>query len=157
MPDTEALPAVAPLPAVLGALQDPIRLEIVRRLANAGTPLRCSLTYDGISKSTAAHHFKILREAGVTARVTLDGNTHLRLRSTDLDTALPGLLAAVLAAANRERDDTPADADIPAGAGRRFVTREQFVAASGDAPTVDLAAFRADQDSASDHAGPGHH
>ncbi|APB00263.1 ArsR/SmtB family transcription factor [Nocardia seriolae] len=100
MPDTDAKPAVAPLPAVLGALQDPIRLEVVRRLANAGTPLRCSTTYENISKSTAAHHFKILREAGVTERVTIDGNTHLRLRTEDLDTALPGLLAAILTAAN---------------------------------------------------------
>ncbi|MTE13425.1 ArsR/SmtB family transcription factor [Nocardia aurantiaca] len=106
MPDTEALPAVAPLPAVLGALQDPIRLEIVRRLANAGTPLRCGMTYDGISKSTAAHHFKILREAGVTTRVTIDGNTHLRLRADDLNAALPGLLAAVLAAANEAAPTT---------------------------------------------------
>lgn len=102
MTDADALPAVAPLPAVLGALQDPVRLEIVRRLAGAGVPIRCSLTYDGVSKSTAAHHFKILREAGVTERVTIEGNTHLRLRAADLDAALPGLLPAVLAAANRE-------------------------------------------------------
>ncbi|MFE3189976.1 ArsR/SmtB family transcription factor [Nocardia sp. NPDC059240] len=100
MSDTEAKPAVAPLPAVLGALQDPIRLEVVRRLANAGGPMRCGLTYEGISKSTAAHHFKILREAGVTEKVTIDGNTHLQLRAEDLNTALPGLLDAVLTAAN---------------------------------------------------------
>lgn len=100
MSDTDAKPAVAALPAVLGALQDPVRLEVVRRLANAGTPMRCGLTYEGISKSTAAHHFKILREAGVTEKVTIDGNTHLQLRVDDLNNALPGLLDAVLTAAN---------------------------------------------------------
>ncbi|GAB0104243.1 helix-turn-helix domain-containing protein [Nocardia sp. JMUB6875] len=112
MPDTDAKPAVAPLPAVLGALQDPVRLEVVRRLANAGEPMRCSLTYENISKSTAAHHFKILREAGVTEKVIIDGNTHLRLRTEDLDATLPGLLDAVLAAANREQD---ADAAVDHG------------------------------------------
>ncbi|MGV9664873.1 ArsR/SmtB family transcription factor [Nocardia niigatensis] len=145
MSDTEASPAVAPLPAVLGALQDPIRLEVVRRLANAGTPLRCSLTYDGISKSTAAHHFKILRDAGVTDRVTIDGNIHLRLRTADLETAMPGLLAAVLAAANLESDDAPADSR------KHFVNREQSAAESADGDPV---AFRADRDAASDRDQP---
>ncbi|WP_405491991.1 ArsR/SmtB family transcription factor [Nocardia sp. NBC_00511] len=102
MSESEAKPAVAPLPAVLGALQDPVRLEVVRRLANAGGPMRCVATYDTISKSTAAHHFKILREAGVTERVTLDGVPCISLRAEDLNSALPGLLPAILAAANEE-------------------------------------------------------
>ncbi|MEC3954244.1 helix-turn-helix transcriptional regulator [Nocardia sp. CDC153] len=106
MSDTDAAAPVAALPTVLGALQDPVRLEVVRRLANAGQPLRCALTYDGISKSTAAHHFKILREAGVTERVTIDGNVHLRLCEEALNAEFPGLLDAVLRAAN-------ADADTP--------------------------------------------
>ncbi|NUS43713.1 MAG: helix-turn-helix transcriptional regulator [Mycobacteriaceae bacterium] len=91
---------VGPLPAVLGALQDPVRLEMVRRLGNAGRPLPCATLYDTINKSTATHHFKTLREAGVTERVVIDGQAHQRLRTAELDAALPGLLAAVLAAAN---------------------------------------------------------
>lgn len=102
MADSEAASPVAALPVVLCALQDPIRLEMVRRLGNAGTPLRCAATYDTISKSTAAHHFKILRDAGVTERLTIDGNTYVSLRTDALDTALPGLLTAVLTAANTE-------------------------------------------------------
>ncbi|WP_330179251.1 helix-turn-helix domain-containing protein [Nocardia sp. NBC_01503] len=105
MTDTDTpLPAVlpvAPLATVLGALQDPVRLEMLRRLGNAGTPLRCSALYDVISKSTAAHHFKILREAGLTERLTVEGQTCQRLRSEEVDSALPGLLDAVLGAANR--------------------------------------------------------
>ncbi|MFI1459619.1 ArsR/SmtB family transcription factor [Nocardia carnea] len=97
---TAAIP-VAPLPAVLGALQDPVRLEMVRRLSNAGTPVRCASLYEGINKSTATHHFKILREAGVTERLVIDGNTYQRLRHEALDEALPGLLASIVDAANR--------------------------------------------------------
>ncbi|WP_084523965.1 ArsR/SmtB family transcription factor [Nocardia inohanensis] len=97
----DALPEVAPLPAVLAALQDPVRLEMVRRLGAADGPQRCSLLYDSVSKSTAAHHFKILREAGITARDTTDGNTYVSLRADDMRRALPGLLDAVLEAANR--------------------------------------------------------
>lgn len=92
---------VAPLSAVLGALQDPVRLEMVRRLANADGPVRCAALYDAINKSTATHHFKILREAGVIERLTVEGNTCQRLRRAELETALPGLLPAVVEAANR--------------------------------------------------------
>ncbi|MEV6768306.1 helix-turn-helix domain-containing protein [Nocardia sp. NPDC051030] len=91
---------VAPLPAVLGALQDPVRLEMVRRLGNAGEALRCSALYETVSKSTAAHHFKILREAGLTERVIIDGNACQLLRTAEVEAALPGLLPAVLDAAN---------------------------------------------------------
>ncbi|WP_067702774.1 ArsR/SmtB family transcription factor [Nocardia jejuensis] len=103
MPDADAHPPVAPLPAVLGALQDPVRLEMIRRLGNAGTAVRCTALYETVGKSTAAHHFKILREAGLTERVTVEGNTWQRLRADDIEAALPGLLDAVLDAANRSR------------------------------------------------------
>lgn len=94
-------PPVAALPVVLAALQDPVRLEMVRRLANADGAVRCAALYDAINKSTATHHFRILREAGVIERLTVDGNTCQRLRRAELDAALPGLLPAVVAAANR--------------------------------------------------------
>ncbi|WP_280436485.1 ArsR/SmtB family transcription factor [Nocardia carnea] len=102
MTDTStAATPVAPLSAVLGALQDPVRLEMVRRLSNAGTAMRCASLYDGINKSTATHHFKILREAGVTERLVIDGQTYQRLRREALDEALPGLLVSITEAANR--------------------------------------------------------
>lgn len=98
-------PSVHPVGAlhqVLAALQDPVRLEMVRRLHNAGAPQQCSALYDGINKSTATHHFKILREAGLLERLVLGGLTHQRLRGEELDAALPGLLASVVDGANRE-------------------------------------------------------
>ncbi|BCI55461.1 transcriptional regulator [Mycolicibacterium litorale] len=102
--DTVTAAPVAPLQQVLAALQDPVRLEVVRRLYNAGAALQCGALYDGINKSTATHHFKILREAGVTERLVLDGLTHQRLRREEVDIALPGLLDSVVRSANRQAD-----------------------------------------------------
>jgi DNA-binding transcriptional ArsR family regulator len=98
-------PPVAALPAVLSALQDPVRLEMVRRLGNAGTAVRCGALYEVINKSTATHHFKILRDAGVIERLIIDGHTCQRLRIDDLEAALPGLVPTIVAAANRARGD----------------------------------------------------
>ncbi|ONM47872.1 ArsR family transcriptional regulator [Nocardia donostiensis] len=92
---------VAALPVVLAALQDPVRLEMVRRLSNAGSAVRCAALYDAINKSTATHHFKILREAGIIERLVVDGQPCQRLRTAELDRAVPGLLPSVVAAANQ--------------------------------------------------------
>lgn len=89
---------------VLAALQDPVRLEMVRRLANAGTAQRCGTLYDTINKSTATHHLKTLREAGLTERIVDDGQVYARLRRTEVDEALPGLLDSVITAANRAHE-----------------------------------------------------
>jgi len=88
-----------PLSGVLAALSDPTRLEIVRRLEEAGAA-GCVCADIGIdaSKSALSHHFKVLRQAGVihqepqgTARITT-------LRRDELNGRFPGLLASVLGA-----------------------------------------------------------
>ncbi|HEU4568036.1 MAG TPA: helix-turn-helix domain-containing protein [Marmoricola sp.] len=90
---------VGSLQDVLAALSDPVRLEMVRRLATAEEPVACSLLYDGINKSTASHHFKILREAGLIERSTRAGQTCQRLRRDAVEDAFPGVLSSVIAAA----------------------------------------------------------
>ncbi|GAB4010946.1 ArsR/SmtB family transcription factor [Nocardioides ultimimeridianus] len=95
-----ALTPVAGLQDVLAALADPVRLEMVRRLASTDGPVACGALYDGISKSTASHHFKTLREAGVIQRVVVGGNTHQRLRAEDVEAAYPGVLDAIVRAAH---------------------------------------------------------
>ncbi|GAB3857314.1 helix-turn-helix domain-containing protein [Nocardioides maradonensis] len=97
--DSELTP-VAGLQDVLAALADPVRLEMVRRLAGTDGPVACSALYDGIGKSTASHHFKTLREAGVIQRVVIGGNTHQRLRREDVEAAYPGVLSAIVRAAD---------------------------------------------------------
>src|SRR5689334_14718473 len=85
------------LTAVMHALSDPARLQVVRGLA-AESERACGSCDLGVSKATASHLFRVLREAGVT-RKRIEGAHHsLTLRREDLDARVPGLLDAVLAA-----------------------------------------------------------
>jgi DNA-binding transcriptional ArsR family regulator len=85
------------LPAVLHALSDPARLEIVRRLSQGGE-WSCGRFDLGLSKPTLSHHFRVLRECGVI-RTRPDGRQRLlSLRRDDLASRFPGLLEAVLSA-----------------------------------------------------------
>jgi len=93
--------------AVMTALSDPARLEIVRVLA-AGGERTCG-TFDlGLSKATRSHHFKVLREAGITHTRAEGTHRHVSLRRDDLEARFPGLLAAVLGAVERETSAVPA-------------------------------------------------
>ncbi|KXZ12626.1 ArsR family transcriptional regulator [Bacillus nakamurai] len=84
------------LTKVLHALSDPLRLELVKQLAET-TEKTCSTCADiQVAKSTLSHHFKVLREAGI-AQVRIDGkHRYYSLRKDDLQEAFPGLLEAVL-------------------------------------------------------------
>jgi DNA-binding transcriptional ArsR family regulator len=85
---------------VLRAVADPIRLQILRVLAD-GEPHAKSVGEWGfdVHKSTLSHHFKALREAGVTLTI-VDGRTHaIQLRRRELDERFPGLIDALLASA----------------------------------------------------------
>lgn len=92
------------LAGVLYALGDPVRLEIVNRLAEEELP--CAALCIPIAKSTLSHHFKILRDAGVL-HCRKEGTQHINsLRRQELDDRFPGLLDAVLlCAANKEALD----------------------------------------------------
>jgi DNA-binding transcriptional ArsR family regulator len=85
------------LGAVLHALSDPTRLQIVAALDSR--PDACPTgSFDvPVSKSTCTHHFRVLREAGVV-RQRSEGTTRLNtLRREDLNARFPGLLDAILA------------------------------------------------------------
>ncbi|WP_285725337.1 ArsR/SmtB family transcription factor [Psychromicrobium xiongbiense] len=93
---------VAPLAAVLAAVSDPVRLEMVRRLFLAGDKIQCLGLYEGISRSTATHHFKVLREAGVITRV-VDGHVVSQILNREaLDQKYPGLIGSLAGAADAE-------------------------------------------------------
>lgn len=83
------------LVGVLYALGDPVRLQIVERLAQMGE-LTCSDLDCAVAKSTMSHHFKILRESGLVF-TRKEGTQHINtLRSGDLDRLYPELLATIL-------------------------------------------------------------
>lgn len=84
------------LASVLYALGDPVRLEIVRRLAEKGE-LPCYAALEAqVAKSTLSHHFKVLRESGVLY-CRKEGTQHMNsLRTDDLDERFPGLLKTIL-------------------------------------------------------------
>lgn len=86
------------LTTVMHALSDDARLAVVRELA-CGGERPCGSFDLGVSKATASHHFRVLREAGIT-ETRVDGKRRLlSLRREDLDARFPGLLTAVLQAA----------------------------------------------------------
>ncbi|MBJ6999480.1 ArsR/SmtB family transcription factor [Streptomyces griseofuscus] len=88
------------LEGVLHALSDPVRLRIVRELATAADELSCSRFDLPVTKSTTTHHFRVLRESGVI-RQCYRGTAKLSgLRRDDLDDLFPGLLDALLTAAD---------------------------------------------------------
>jgi DNA-binding transcriptional ArsR family regulator len=89
------------LTAVMAALSDPARVEIVRALSSC-EERTCGEFDLGISKATRSHHFKVLRDAGLTHTRSEGTHRHLSLRRDDVEARFPGLLDAVLAAAERE-------------------------------------------------------
>ncbi|MFD9687646.1 ArsR/SmtB family transcription factor [Kitasatospora sp. NPDC059088] len=84
------------LATVLHALGDPVRLELVRRLAEEGETT-CSPEGLTVPKSTLSNHWRILREAGLVTVRTSGKARLVTLRRDALDARLPGLLGAVLA------------------------------------------------------------
>ncbi|MCG8397610.1 metalloregulator ArsR/SmtB family transcription factor [Bacillus atrophaeus] len=96
-PKTEKLQ----LTKVLHALSDPLRLELVKRLAETKEKTCSTCTDIQVAKSTLSHHFKVLRESGI-AQVRIEGkHRYYSLRTDDLQQAFPGLLEAIL---NVEQD-----------------------------------------------------
>jgi DNA-binding transcriptional ArsR family regulator len=81
------------LATIMRTLGDPLRLEIVRLLAD-GRPRVCNELSSalGIPPSTGSYHLKLLREAGVT-RTRAQGTLRLiTLRRDDLEARFPGLV-----------------------------------------------------------------
>ncbi|PWC16041.1 transcriptional regulator [Brenneria corticis] len=84
------------LERVLYALSDPVRMEIVRRLARMGEAT-CGDLDGGRPKSSVSHHFRVLRDSGLIHTTNI-GTTHInRLRHGEMQSRFPGLLDTILA------------------------------------------------------------
>jgi len=83
---------------VLHALADPVRLQLVRLLDETDGAVACGQIPLPVSKPTASHHLKVLREAGVVWAREVGTRRYYSLRRDDLEARFPGLLDSVLAA-----------------------------------------------------------
>jgi DNA-binding transcriptional ArsR family regulator len=86
------------LPDVMQALSDPVRIDILRRLLEAGegTEFACNEFPMRLSKATRSHHFQILRDAGLI-RTRVEGTKCMNsLRSGEIQKRFPGLLDVLL-------------------------------------------------------------
>ncbi|GAA3017934.1 helix-turn-helix transcriptional regulator [Streptosporangium longisporum] len=83
------------LQKVLEALVDPVRRSIVTQLAAAGQDIACGAFDISVSKSTATHHFKVLREAGLIRQHYVGTSRMNTLRRAEMNGAFPGLLDAL--------------------------------------------------------------
>ena len=98
MPGTPAQPrAEQGLHQVLAALGDPVRLTIVRQLAERGEVPCGGFQFD-LAKSTLSHHFKVLREAGLVISRPEGTSLMNALNRDELEKRFPGLLNGVLQA-----------------------------------------------------------
>lgn len=87
------------LESVLQALGDPVRLSIVRTLYDGVETQRPCGTFGlPVAKSTASHHFRVLREAGVISQQAAGRERLTQLRREDLEARFPGLLESVVGA-----------------------------------------------------------
>lgn len=86
---------------VLAALSDPVRAGLVRVLSD-GAERGWGELRAPVAKSTLSHHLKVLRAAGVTRTREEGTRCFVILRRDDLAVRFPGLLDAVLAAADAE-------------------------------------------------------
>ena len=86
--------------AILKALADPRRFELLERISKAGCPLGCAQALSAlpISAATLSHHIKELETAGLI-RVRREGKFHFM-------TLRPGVLRAI-AAVLSALDDAP--------------------------------------------------
>lgn len=85
------------LPTVLRTVGDPVRLAIVRTLAD-GREQNCTQVQDaiGLPASTCSYHLRLLREAGVTRTRAEGTERHMSLRRDDLEERFPGLLDVLI-------------------------------------------------------------
>ena len=89
------------LQEVLHALSDPVRLQIVRYTLERPGSI-CGDVLSHVPKSSASHHWRVLRQAGVLRQVPQGTTRCNSVRREELDARFPGLLDAVLRAAEAE-------------------------------------------------------
>jgi DNA-binding transcriptional ArsR family regulator len=102
------------LTEVMAALSDPIRVGLVRVLAD-GEERGWGELRAPIAKSTLSHHLRVLRNAGLTKTRKEGTRCWVTLRGDDVEARFPGLLYAVVAAAEADGTGHQVSLDTPDG------------------------------------------
>lgn len=88
------------LTTILSALADPGRRSLMVALYHAPEPIDCATLVQeadlGLSSATVSHHYRVLREAGLTRTITEGRNRIVQVRRNDMEHRFPGLLQAIL-------------------------------------------------------------
>ncbi|MGP4014392.1 ArsR/SmtB family transcription factor [Saccharopolyspora sp. 5N708] len=88
------------LTVILNALADPSRRALMTALYHTTEPIDCAVLVEeidlGLSNPTISHHYRVLREAGLTRTITDGRKRIIRVRRDEVEARFPGLLQAVL-------------------------------------------------------------
>jgi DNA-binding transcriptional ArsR family regulator len=94
---------------VLGAIADPVRLELVRELVDGAEHTAGSLAEKvGVSPPTLTHHLRTMRDAGMVRTRSEGVHRWTSLRIDELEQRFPGLvwwLSAALSESDHARQD----------------------------------------------------
>lgn len=92
-PPVEALE----LATILRTLGDPLRLDLVKLLAD-GNEYACGELTDrlGLPTSTGSYHTRLMREAGITRTRAVGTTRYISLRRDDLEARFPGLVRVLI-------------------------------------------------------------
>ncbi|WP_329416251.1 helix-turn-helix domain-containing protein [Streptomyces sp. NBC_00704] len=82
----------------LSAVSDPVRITLIRELANSPDWTRSCGSFDvPVGKAALSHHFSVLRGAGLVEQRDEGPKRLNRLRREEFEARFPGLLALLLA------------------------------------------------------------
>ncbi|MFB7997358.1 ArsR/SmtB family transcription factor [Streptomyces sp. NPDC056002] len=92
-------PDDVPLLTALSALADPVRIQLIRDLADQPDwTLSCSNFDVPVGRAAKSHHFSVLRDAGLVEQRDQGPKRLNRLRREEFDDRFPGLLDLALRA-----------------------------------------------------------
>ncbi len=87
---------------LLKAMSDPVRLRLLAVMRDGEFhSCRAQIQELGLHKSTLSHHFKVMRQAGLTSTRIVGRRRETRLRKDDLDRRFPGLIDSLVANVGR--------------------------------------------------------
>jgi DNA-binding transcriptional ArsR family regulator len=93
------------LTVILSALADPGRRTLMRALYRSTDPIDCAVLVErvglGLSNPTISHHYRVLREAGLTRTLVEGRKRVVRVRREEMESRFPGLLDAILGSTDR--------------------------------------------------------